>query len=298
MPPVAWFVPIYVAGWLVPASRRADWRRQWTSNLTHWRVLVQRGELPARSGRAFVRRAFQDACHERFGVLRPHRILRGPVFLAAMSTLAFLAIAICSHGFAATRHVIALANDFRLHPDRGYRYDFRGDRLVEYLAPILIAASIGAALLFLKRSTLRSLGLRSWALLLYEMLSLLLIGSLLWVEGGRALFSYLSREGFRFGLLAIGLAVTFILGYGFAAIWSITDQRRRCPVCLHRLIMPVAMGSWASVFDPAATELVCEQGHGSLSLIEVEAEASAADRWTELDSSWQYLFPKDPGKPS
>jgi hypothetical protein len=293
MPSVAWFAPIYVAGCLVPKRRRAEWRRRWNTSLNHWRVLVERGELPVGTAPAFYRRAMADASHERFGVLRPYRFLAGPLFLIALSLAALILIGVFSHGFSATRHVIALANDMRLHPDRGYRYDLRGDRLFEYFAPIAIAASVGIALLFLKRPSLQSLGLRSWSLLLFEVCSLLLIGSLIWIEGGRRLFSYLANEGFRFGLLGVFLAAAFVLSFGFATLWSLADLRRRCPVCLHRLILPVALGSWASVFDPAATELVCAQGHGSLALMEVDAEAATPDRWTELDASWQSLFPKE-----
>ena len=293
MPDGAWFVPLYVTAWLVPRRRRPDWRRRWRSNLTSWRVLVDRGELPPRSATIFFRRALADASRERFGVLRPYRFLAGPWFPVAIGVLALLLLGLASHGFSATRHVIATVNDMRLHPHTDYRYDRRGDRIFGYFCPIVIAASIGLALLFLKRRSLQSLGWRSWSLLLFEVASLHLLGSLLWIEGGRALFSYLAREGFSFGLAAIFLAVTFVIGFGFAALWSIADQRRRCPICLHRLVMPVAIGSWASVFDPAATELVCAEGHGSLALIEVDDEAAAPDKWTELDASWQYLFPKD-----
>lgn len=294
---MAWFVPIYVAGWFVPASRRAEWRWRWTTNLTHWRVLVERGELPPGSASAFFQRAFADACHERFGVLRFHRILRGPAVLFAAFAAALAIIAICSRGFAVTRRVIALANDFHLHPHYDYRYDVRGDRLFEYLTPIAIAAAVGIALLFFKRRSFRSLGYTQWSLLLFQVMAAHLLASLLWMEAGFAIRSHLTRGWLHYGVGGFGLAVTYIILVGRATLWSLADQRCRCPVCLHRLMLPVAMGSWASIFDPAATELVCEEGHGSLALMEREAEASPQDdRWIELDSSWRELFPKDAGK--
>jgi hypothetical protein len=75
-------------------------------------------------------------------------------------------------------------------------------------------------------------------------------------------------------------------------LWSLADQRRRCPVCLGRLEMPVTLGSWASVFEPPTTEFLCADGHGSLSV--QEAEPTAADRWIALDSSWRSLFRRRP----
>jgi hypothetical protein len=56
--------------------------------------------------------------------------------------------------------------------------------------------------------------------------------------------------------------------------------------------MPVTIGSWASVFDPAITEFMCEEGHGSLSVAETYADEP--DRWTSLDASWQELFTAGP----
>ncbi len=53
------------------------------------------------------------------------------------------------------------------------------------------------------------------------------------------------------------------------------------------MAMPVTMGSWASVFDPVTTELLCDSGHGSLCLQETE---SGSDRWTGMDKSWSDLF--------
>jgi hypothetical protein len=291
---MVWLVPLYVAAWLVPASRRAEWRERWIANLCHWRVLADRGELPAWSGVAFLRRGFADACHERFGAVRYHRMLRGPAFLIVVQAAALLAVGFASHGFAATRHVLALISDMRLNPHHDYRYDIRGDRIFEYLTPVVVAAAIGVALVFVKKRSLRSLGWRLWTFMGVNVVSLHLISSLLWIEGGRAIRSHLVRPDLRIGVAGFGLGVAFMIGYGFLVLWSIADQRRRCPVCLHRLMMPVALGSWASIFDPAQTEFVCEEGHGSLALVEAEAEVSAADRWTELDSSWQYLFPKDP----
>jgi hypothetical protein len=51
--------------------------------------------------------------------------------------------------------------------------------------------------------------------------------------------------------------------------------------------MPVTMGSWASVFEPVTTEMLCHEGHGSLSV--VEGDIGGGDRWVALDTSWRGL---------
>jgi hypothetical protein len=57
--------------------------------------------------------------------------------------------------------------------------------------------------------------------------------------------------------------------------------------------MPVTIGSWSSpLLDPVSTELLCEQGHGSLCVPETQSSASEPDRWTALDDSWRELFTK------
>jgi hypothetical protein len=108
--------------------------------------------------------------------------------------------------------------------------------------------------------------------------------------------------GFTQGRLhgVLGEFVTVILfgwalfiACGCTLLWSFHDQRRRCPVCLYRLTMPVTIGSWASaLLDPVSTEFVCERGHGSLCVPETQSSASEPDRWTQLDESWRELFTK------
>ena len=73
--------------------------------------------------------------------------------------------------------------------------------------------------------------------------------------------------------------------------WAILDQARRCPVCLRRLAMPVTLGSWSSpLLEPAATELLCDEGHGSLRFSEAHTTLGEIRRWITLDDSWRDLF--------
>jgi hypothetical protein len=89
-------------------------------------------------------------------------------------------------------------------------------------------------------------------------------------------------------MILVVLTPAFVFICAFAVWWSFADQRGRCPVCLQLLTLPVSIGSWSSVLDPATTELVCDSGHGSLSFPDVVD--GQPDRWTNLDPSWSELF--------
>jgi hypothetical protein len=89
----------------------------------------------------------------------------------------------------------------------------------------------------------------------------------------------------------IAAALVFLGACSGALWWTFAEQRRRCPTCLRQLTMPVTLGSPASVFEPALTELICPNGHGALSL--PENETDRPDRWIVLDSSWGELFKKE-----
>lgn len=83
----------------------------------------------------------------------------------------------------------------------------------------------------------------------------------------------------------------FMLGSMGALGWSISDQRRRCRVCLRRLGMAAQVGCpGCLLLNWAGTELVCVEGHGMLHVPEMAACWQEPDRWTSLDNSWQGLF--------
>jgi hypothetical protein len=74
--------------------------------------------------------------------------------------------------------------------------------------------------------------------------------------------------------------------------WALRDQKRRCPVCLGRLEMPVTIGSYGSpMLDPVSTELICPRGHGALYV--PGGLSTGAAEWRPLDSSWRDFFPAE-----
>ena len=278
-PPAACRWLLGLASLMVPPGVRATWRRPWDASLHSLWILAGRGELPG-SEAAFLAWWCGDALTSAF-LMRcrefdPRRWIRGPAFLMAASAVALLLIAASTHGFAVTRSLLDALGGVPW----GVPGNSKQDRLVANLLPIAFALAVS----MMAAIGRVSLGGHSWryrGFLLLKMLMLVMIVPLLWIEGGAALRSLIPNQTVRVLAGGLVLAVVFIGCFGGAVLWSLADQRQRCPVCLRRLVKPVRIGSWASVFEPVTTEWICEAGHGSLCVCEVEA--GEPDHWIELE---------------
>ena len=107
------------------------------------------------------------------------------------------------------------------------------------------------------------------------------------------LWLYNVRASSRFGFdlaytSAVGLWFLIIAGLLYLCIW---DQRYRCRVCLRRLRMPIATGSWSRMLllGRPRIEYICPYGHGTLK--EEELYISVLDKmeWTESGDMWEEL---------
>jgi len=161
-----------------------------------------------------------------------------------------------------------------------------------YLLGVVFALGVALVLLARKHQAVAGRGWRYWSFFSAKTLFAILIPALLWIETAPTLNTLPPGGGLPGNLARLVFGILFMFACGFGMWWSFADQRRRCPVCLQRLTLPVSLGSWSSVFDPPATELLCAAGHGSLCI--PEGETGEPDRWTALDSSWHELFS---GKP-
>lgn len=295
---MVWLALIHAAGWIVPPHARAEWRAVWKSHLRNLWILEERGELPPailHQAAWLCRRASEDACRLRFGDVDFRRWVRGPGLVFTIFAAAFAIVAIGSHGFAKTRELIDAAVHFRSLPPLPrphVRYDPRGDALVAYSLPVALALATGAIMISMRRRSLHRFGWRYWTFLAGKLAASAIVAPLVWIEGGAILRAHLRPEMLRIWVGALLWTVAFLGGFGRLVGWILADQQRRCPVCLRLLSMPVAVGSWSSVLEPAATELLCADGHGSLSV--AESEIGDADRWVALDSTWRSLFDEVP----
>jgi hypothetical protein len=156
-----------------------------------------------------------------------------------------------------------------------------------YMFALLFALVSGGVLVARALPPPSGRGLRYWSFLVSKTLLLVAIPLLLWVEINGVILSSMPATLVR-NMILVVLTPAFVFICAFAVWWSFADQRGRCPVCLQLLTMPVSIGSWSSVLDPATTELVCDSGHGSLSFPDVVD--GQPDRWTNLDPSWIELF--------
>jgi len=274
---------------LAPPPVRAEWRVLWNARLENLWILAGRGELivdaPAETIR-LCQDALAAAFWGRFERRKVLRWVRGPGMVMTLVAAVLALLALLSRGFQATRGVIHTAIEWKIDP-RKLRIDPRADLLVATFVPIVLALTVGVVLMAIGRLSVGRYGWRYWLFLLGKLAAVMVLVPLVWVEGNSALRAHLAAPtlALAFGWLAWTLA--FLGAFGCGVISAFTDQRRRCPVCLGRLAMPVTLGSWASVFEPVTTEMLCDEGHGSLSVD--ESEIGAGDRWIALDSSWRGL---------
>ena len=95
-------------------------------------------------------------------------------------------------------------------------------------------------------------------------------------------------NGMRYLLCDLVLMLCFLIFAGVLYL-IVRDQRYRCRVCLRRLRMPVATGSWSRILQSGSprTEYICTYGHGTLSeddlhITSAEWTPHSEDIWTEL----------------
>jgi hypothetical protein len=82
-----------------------------------------------------------------------------------------------------------------------------------------------------------------------------------------------------------------VFGCLLGMCWVLSDQRRRCPVCLERVVHPARVGQFSRTFLAwSGTELMCTGGHTLLHVPALPTSWFSAQRWMFLDPSWKFLF--------
>jgi hypothetical protein len=145
---------------------------------------------------------------------------------------------------------------------------------------------------WLQRGDSRGEAFRYWAF--FPAKTILLLGLMAGMGAELAARNALTLQPSKF-VLALLIDWASVLVTLLVLRWAILDQSRRCPVCLRRLALPASSGSWSStLFEPATTELLCDQGHGSLRYGEAPTTLGEIRRWINLDDSWRELLaPED-----
>ena len=106
------------------------------------------------------------------------------------------------------------------------------------------------------------------------------------------------NDGMRYLLCNLALMLCFLIFAGILYL-IVRDQRYRCRVCLRRLRMPIATGSWSSIlqFGRPRIEYICIYGHGTLSEDDLHISGLSSAEWTpHSEDIWTELCA--PGKES
>ena len=87
------------------------------------------------------------------------------------------------------------------------------------------------------------------------------------------------------------LQVLFFVLFALLAVrWSFHDQEQRCKHCLCSLATPARVGRPShNLLEWTGTEQTCKQGHGRLSIPEIETSWHQYSRWIDQSSSFDHL---------
>jgi hypothetical protein len=284
-----------LAAQLAPVRERSEFAERWENRLLALCILMERGEVMAHGSAglaALCRDAFIAAFWLRFSRAGVQRWMRGPQSVLTFTWIGAAMLAALSRGFQATREVIRAAIEcdvlsIPLIGGRVIHYTPASDMVVGRVVPIAMALAIGGSLFVIGRLSVGRYPWRYWLYLAAKIVSAIVLLPLVWIEASHWLWTLIAPLLLRSWVAGIGATAAFLAGFGLAARWILDDQRNRCPVCLHRLADPVRMGSWSSMFEPVTTEMLCEDGHGALSV--AESSMTEGDRWVSLDASWKGL---------
>jgi hypothetical protein len=258
-----------VASFLAPAGLRAEWLEEWRSEL--WYV-------PPREATRFCLGAFHDAWwlwrNSGPAAQREERHLESPwaclAFLAALGALGVL-IAIC---LSVPLKQVPLYSDLRAR-------DLVGGCIAMLAFSFLLLPGT-----FAVWRTPANRHPTSWqsklrlgiflGLKIALVQPIMLCGLMFWIVIAPVAL---------FGPLAMCATLIAILR------WVITDQQRRCPVCLRLLTNPVRIGTPSKIFlEWYGAESTCSRGHGLLHVSEITGSCSKKAEWLRLGDSWSGLF--------
>lgn len=254
---------------LAPYDQRGVWLEEWRSEM--WYV-------PRRDATRFCLGAFRDAIWLRRNSMSP--VKRTRMYLESpLSCVAFLAaigavgifIAIC---LSVPLKQISLYSDLRAR-----------DLLGGCIAMLAFSCLLLPGTFAVWRTPANRYP-TSWQ-------SKLRLGIFLGLK--IALVQPIMLCGFMFWIVIAPVALFGPLGMCATLIvvlrWVITDQQRRCPVCLRLLTNPVRIGSPSKTFlDWYGAESSCSRGHGLLHVSEISGSCSKKAQWLRLGDSWSGLF--------
>ncbi|MGB6941041.1 MAG: hypothetical protein WBE37_01425 [Bryobacteraceae bacterium] len=262
-----------LASLLVPTHERAEWMEEWQSEL--WYISPSRATL-------FCMGAFRDALWLRRNhyvpVTRTRIRLESPLScLALLAALAALSVLFAFHILAP-----------RLVPAAPWK----GPDLGICVGVLTLSGLLLPPVLWVWRPPASRYSV-SWSSTfrrgIFLVLKIVLLQSIV-LCGSVVQMLPKPVAGFA-GIAGAAAAI-------FAFRWVITDQQRRCPMCLRLLTKPIIIGTPSRTFlEWYGTESTCPHGHGLLHCSEISSSYSRP-QWLNLGDSWSGLFAKGAGRHS
>ena len=244
---------------LVPVAERAEWTRSWHAELWH-----------RRHPRPTVLRSTLDLYP---GLLRDALWLRAEIHRRALAGTALLCLtSLCLFVLLAAFPLYLVLGDARV--------------LFSYLAAnasrfiiegsLVTVVSFATAARFIEHSSRVSPTAQIRASL-FQALKIVLVLLIAFLFSGDITQPLHYAHPFTAELIQPQIFVVLAL---LALRWSFSDSEERCKHCLRSLAMPTRVGRPSRNFlDSNGTELVCESGHGLLSIPEMETSWRGSSRW-------------------
>lgn len=243
--------------WLVPIAEREDWLRSWQAEL--WHRSHRRISDPAP---AMLFGVLQDAVWLRTETVS--RALTGTPLLCILLLVSLLLLAtipaIIAAGSLHSFTLIAFANLPRIAAE----------------SSLIAFVSLATAVTSLEENLSTPHRLRFKARLFF-MAKMVLIFLLSWMLTSD--FTWPIRPFLPFTALILQ-SLSFVLFSLLGLRWSSLDSALRCQHCLCSLASPARVGrpSW-NFLEFNGTELVCNHGHGHLSIPEIETSWCQSSVW-------------------
>jgi len=254
---------------LVPVSERDEFLRSWHAELWHMNDCARRRRLSAiRLHLDLPLGVASDALW-----LRTHSLRRNLAGTPTLSIVSLLCLSLLSFAFA----VLSYGGWHAL----GLYFTRQAEHCLVAVPIILFVSSAIASFSHVEvnsiRHTLRWINHLAFASLKTSLALLLMF--LLSVCLSRPLYIPLPRAA---DLLQLLFFVLFAL---LAVRWSFHDQEQRCKQCLCSLATPARVGRPShNLLEWTGTEQTCRQGHGRLSVPEIETSWHQYSRWIDQGS--------------
>lgn len=264
---------------LVPTAERKEWSQVWQAELWHVHHRILRHRIANRSLQSFVVTTdlsiglVRDALWLRTDSWR--RSLSGTptICLVALLALSFLA-AVIALALIGSWHSLSLY--LRLHLSRSL-----------FAAPFVVFVSLATATSrhLEHRSTNNTLyWIRRQIFFAIKTSQVLLVAFLLSEDVCQPIHASFPNTADVFQVLC------FVIIALIGVRWSLHDQQQRCKQCLQSLTTPARVGRPShNLLEWNGTELSCKQGHGLLSIPEMETSWCQSSQWIILKDNWEAL---------